>query len=82
MAQIDAAVKMAHSIEKQFNSQDLKLAKAQGYSMDQLIRGAWLGGVGGVRKVLKGQGNPLIVNGTKIIKVEQLNKQCKNDKVN
>ena len=58
MAQIDAAVKMARSIEKQFNSQDLKLAKAQGYSMDQLIRGAWLGGVGGVRKVLKGQGNP------------------------
>jgi len=49
---------MARSIEKQFNSQDLKLAKAQGYSMDQLIRGAWLGGVGGVRKVLKGQGNP------------------------
>ena len=58
MAQIDAAVKMARSIEKQFNSQDLKLAKAQSYSMDQLIRGAWLGGVGGVRKVLKGQGNP------------------------
>ena len=58
VAQIDAAVKMARSIEKQFNSQDLKLAKAQGYSMDQLIRGAWLGGIGGVRKVLKGQGNP------------------------
>ena len=29
-----------------------------GYSMDALIRGAWLGGVGGVRQVLRGLGDP------------------------
>ena len=58
IAQIDAAVKMAKSIENQFNSEDLRIAKAKGYNMNQLIRGAWLGGVGGVRKVLRDQGNP------------------------
>jgi hypothetical protein len=26
--------------------------------MESLIRGAWLGGVGGVRQVLRGIGNP------------------------
>jgi hypothetical protein len=44
---------MAKSIENQFNSEDLRIAKAKGYNMNQLIRGAWLGGVGGVRKVLR-----------------------------
>lgn len=58
MAQIDAAVKLAKSFENQFNSEDLRIAKAQGYNTNQLIRGAWLGGVGGVRKVLRGLGNP------------------------
>ncbi len=57
-AQIEAAVKMAKSIENQFNSEDLRIAKAKGYNMNQLIRGAWLGGVGGVRKVLRDQGDP------------------------
>lgn len=57
-AQIAAAVKMARSIENQFNSEDLRIAKAKGYTMDALIRGAWLGGVSGVRKVLRGTGNP------------------------
>lgn len=57
-AQIAAAVKMARSIENSFNSEDLRIASARGYNMNQLIRGAWLGGVGGVRKVLRGQGNP------------------------
>lgn len=58
LAQIEAAVKMARSIENQFNSEDLRIAKAKGYNMNQLIRGAWLGGVGGVRKVLRDQGDP------------------------
>jgi len=49
---------MARSIENQFNSEDLRLARAKGYNMNQLIRGAWLGGVGGVRQVLRGRGNP------------------------
>lgn len=57
-AQIAAAVRMARSIENSFNSEDLRIASAKGYNMNALIRGAWLGGVGGVRKVLRGTGNP------------------------
>ena len=57
-AQIAAAVKMARSIEHSFNSQDLKMAQALGYNMESLIKGAWLGGVGGVRQVLRGTGDP------------------------
>ena len=56
--QIAAAVKMARNIVNSFNSQDLKMAQSLGYSMESLIRGAWLGGVSGVRKVLRGIGNP------------------------
>lgn len=57
-AQIAAAVRMARSIEHSWNKEDIRLASAMGYSSDALIRGAWLGGVSGVRKVLRGLGNP------------------------
>lgn len=57
-AQIESAVKMASKIEKSFNSSDLEKAKAKGYSIEGLISGAWLGGIGGVRKVLNDEGNP------------------------
>lgn len=57
-AQIAAAVKLARDIEKRFNSEDLRIADARGYDMNALIKGAWLGGIGGVRKVLRGLGNP------------------------
>lgn len=56
--QIEAAVKLASDFANSFTKEDLELAKQQGYSMDALISGAWLGGVGGVRKVLRKQGNP------------------------
>lgn len=56
--QINAAIDLAKHFESQLTAEDKKLAQQQGYSMDSLIAGSWLGGVGGVRKVLKGQGNP------------------------
>lgn len=34
------------------------LCKKQGYSDDAIIAGAWLGGVGGVKKYITGKGNP------------------------
>lgn len=57
-AQIKAAVKMAKDVESKFSKKDLRLAAQKGYNMNCLIRGAWLGGVGGVRQVLNGTGNP------------------------
>lgn len=57
-AQIKAAVQMAKNIEKQFNKEDIELAKSKGYNMNAMIQGAWLGGVGGVKKYLKTGYNP------------------------
>lgn len=34
------------------------LCKSKGYSDDAIVAGAWLGGAGGVKKFIKGQGNP------------------------
>lgn len=56
--QIEAAIKLAKSFEKGFDEEDLKLASEKGYSMWGLLGGAWLAGNGGVRKFLRGQGNP------------------------
>lgn len=58
LAQIAAAVKMARNIENSLTKNDLKMAAQKGYGLASLIRGAWLGGLGGVRQVLKGTGNP------------------------
>ena len=58
LAQIRAAIKLARDFEKGLSKEDLKLAQEQGYTTNGLISGAWLGGVGGVRRVLRGQGNP------------------------
>lgn len=57
-AQIKAAVKLAQSFYKSFKKEDLEKAQKMGISMTGLIGGAWLGGPGGVRKVLNGTGNP------------------------
>lgn len=56
--QIEAAIKLAKSFEKGFSKEDLELANKNGYSTWGLLGGAWLAGNGGVRKFLKGQGNP------------------------
>lgn len=53
--QIKAAVKLAQDFEKGLSSQDLEKAKQQGYSINALIAGAWLGGNGGVRRALNGR---------------------------
>lgn len=50
--QINAAIHLAKSFEKSFSSQDKEIAARKGHSMDGLISGAWLGGVGGVRRYL------------------------------
>lgn len=57
-AQIKAAVKLAQSFYKSFKKEDIEKAQKMGISMTGLIGGAWLGGPGGVRKVLNGTGNP------------------------
>lgn len=56
--QIKAAVNLAKNFESQFTDQDYSLAQQRGYSKNGMLAGAWLAGVGGVRKYLKGQGNP------------------------
>lgn len=56
--QINAAIDLAQKFEKTLTTKDKEQAQKQGYSLDALIAGSWLGGVGGVRKVLNGTGNP------------------------
>lgn len=56
--QIEAAIKLAKSFEKGFSKEDLELANKNGYSTWGLLGGAWLAGNSGVRKFLRGQGNP------------------------
>lgn len=56
--QIEAAIKLAKSFENGFSKEDLELAKQKGYSTWGLLGGAWLAGNGGVRRFLRGRGNP------------------------
>lgn len=50
--QIKAADKLANTFLSQFTEADKKRARELGYSDSALVRGAWLGGVGGVRNFL------------------------------
>lgn len=50
--QIKAAQRLADSFLKGFSQEDIKKARELGYSDSALVAGAWLGGVGGVRKLL------------------------------
>lgn len=50
--QIQAAEKLANSFLSQFTEADKKRARELGYTDSALVRGAWLGGVGGVRNFL------------------------------
>lgn len=56
--QIQAAIRLAQDFERGFSKQDLDLARQKGFTTFGLLGGAWLGGVGGVRKYLQGLGNP------------------------
>ena len=50
--QIKAAEKLANAFLSQFTDEDKKRARELGYSDSALVRGAWMGGVGGVRNFL------------------------------
>lgn len=50
--QIKAAHKLEQAFLSQFTKEDIKRARELGYSDSALVAGAWLGGVGGVRKFL------------------------------
>ena len=50
--QIKAAEKLANAFLSQFTEEDKKRARELGYSDSALVRGAWMGGVGGVRNFL------------------------------
>lgn len=50
--QIKAAEKLANAFLSQFTEKDKKRARELGYSDSALVRGAWMGGVGGVRNFL------------------------------
>ena len=56
--QIRQANRLLESNKKQITDNDLKLAKEQGYTYNSLLGGSWLGGIGGMRKVLTNTGNP------------------------
>ena len=51
--QILAAVELAKEFENSFGDEYLKLASQKGHTINGLISGAWLGGVGGVKRYLK-----------------------------
>ena len=50
--QIKAAIKLAKAFTRQFSQQDLQSAQNKGITMNGLIGGAWLAGVGGVKAYL------------------------------
>lgn len=50
--QIVAAVQLAKSFENSFSQNDLRIAQQKGHTLNGLISGAWLGGVGGLRRYL------------------------------
>lgn len=50
--QIKAAIKLAQEFEKGFSQKDLQKAKELGFTKFGLLGGAWLAGVGGVKKYL------------------------------
>lgn len=56
--QIQSAIKLAKQFEKSYTKEDLDLANKLGITKNGLIAGAWLAGNSGVRKFLKGEGNP------------------------
>lgn len=56
--QIRQANRLLESNKRQITDNDLKLAKEQGYTYNSLLGGSWLGGIGGMRKVLTNTGNP------------------------
>ncbi len=51
--QILAAIQLAKDFENSFSKEDLQLAQQNGHTLNGLISGAWLGGVGGVRRYLR-----------------------------
>lgn len=51
--QILAAIELAKEFENSFGSEYLRLASQKGHTLNGLISGAWLGGVGGVKRYLK-----------------------------
>ena len=57
-AQIEAAYKMLKIFENSFSDEDYEKAEQLGITKFGMLGGAWLGGPGGVRKVLNGKGNP------------------------
>lgn len=73
--QIQSADKLANKFLASFNSEDKRLAREKGYSDSALVAGAWLAGAGGVKRFLRGNGNPSDVHGTT---VEQRMKEFNN----
>lgn len=51
--QILAAIELAKEFENSFGKDYLQLASQKGHTVNGLISGAWLGGVGGVKRYLK-----------------------------
>lgn len=51
--QILAAIELAKEFENSFGKDYLQLASQKGHTINGLISGAWLGGVGGVKRYLK-----------------------------
>lgn len=51
--QILAAIELAKEFENGFSSDYIKLASQKGHNINGLISGAWLGGIGSVKKYLK-----------------------------
>lgn len=52
--QISLAMRLLRSNLSNFTEQDIEKARNLGYSINAMLGGAWLGGVGGVRKYLEG----------------------------
>lgn len=66
--QIEAAVKKIKEIESELAERPDLIQKARelGYDAPSIFAGAWLGGMGGVEKVLNGTGNPADADGATV----------------
>ena len=56
--QINAAIGLANQILRGFSEEDYQLAKQKGITINGMLAGAWLAGNSGVKKYLRGKGNP------------------------
>lgn len=65
--QFKDAEKLMTQHMRTLNDEDRRLAREQGISEEGLMAGVWIGGPGGVKRALRGQGSAADANGTTVL---------------